>query len=172
MQNISPQLEKLKTAADLYYSNPIRTPGVFAELNVYKKIGTYNESLVHVADWDMWIRMMENCKVQFISNPNNCYRMFSNNDTSRLAKTGGNIEDFLKFYQILAKRQDFDKIRFLKMCRTIAYNQAKFFDEPEFRIPNYNYFKLLNKLIYGNYIGWTYPIYLKFKKSIFKYFFV
>jgi glycosyltransferase involved in cell wall biosynthesis len=162
--DISPQLENIKTAADLYYSNPIRTPGVVADLSVYKKIGFFDESLIHVADWDMWIRMMENCKVKFILNPNNFYRMFSNNDTSRLLKTGGNIEDQMRLCEILSKRPDFDKIRFLKMCRTIAYNQAQYFDKSEFRNANYNYFKLLNKLIYGSYFGWLYPIYMKLKR--------
>jgi glycosyltransferase involved in cell wall biosynthesis len=165
IQDISPQLDEIKTAKDLYYTNPIRTPGVFAELSVYQKIGLFDESLVHVADWDMWVRMVENCTVKFISNPNNLYRMFSNSDTSRLVRTGANIEDHIRFCEILAKREDFNKIQFLKICRTMALNQAKSFDQKEFRSANYNYFKLLNSLIYGHTVGWLYPVYMVYNRK-------
>jgi glycosyltransferase involved in cell wall biosynthesis len=97
---------------DLFYTNPIRTPGVIAKRGCYEKVGYFNENLNHVADWEMWMRLIVNFKINFYKETLVYYRHFMENDTSKLVSTGGNIQDTIKLVPIFSKFKGFDSDKF------------------------------------------------------------
>lgn len=80
------------------YSNPIRPPGVVIRKTVYDAIGKFDESLVHCADWDMWVRAISNFGGLYISQNLASYRIFQGNDTSKLTLSGENIRDYQRLF--------------------------------------------------------------------------
>jgi glycosyltransferase involved in cell wall biosynthesis len=80
------------------YSNPIRPPGVIIRKTVYDAIGKFDESLIHCADWDMWVRAISNFGGLYISQNLASYRIFPGNDTSKLTLSGENIRDYQRLF--------------------------------------------------------------------------
>jgi glycosyltransferase involved in cell wall biosynthesis len=80
------------------YSNPIRPPGVVIKKAVYEAIGNFDESLIHCADWDMWVRAIHNFGGLFIPNDLASYRIFPGNDTSKLTLSGENLRDYQRLF--------------------------------------------------------------------------
>ena len=96
----------------------------FYELN-----GGFLLPLVHVADWEMWLRCITLGGGLFINWPLACYRSFKGNDTGRLAKTGENVRDYLRLFAILsAKIPDLDHQRFLGVVASVALYQKNSFE--------------------------------------------
>ena len=108
---------------DLFYNNPIRTPGVIVKRVCYEKIGYFNESLCHVADWEMWLRLMINFKINFYSETFSAYRFFKENDTSKLIRTGGNIQDVIKLIPIFGSLKGFSVTKFKRILEQINLDQ-------------------------------------------------
>jgi glycosyltransferase involved in cell wall biosynthesis len=80
------------------YSNPIRPPGVVIKKSVYETIGNFDQSLIHCADWDMWVRAIHNFGGLFIPNDLASYRIFPGNDTSKLTLSGENLRDYQRLF--------------------------------------------------------------------------
>lgn len=85
------------------YSNPIKPAGTVIKKQVYDTKGKFDESLIHCADWDMWVRAIHHFGGVYIPDDLACYRIFAGNDTSKLTLSGQNIRDyqrlFIKFKQ-------------------------------------------------------------------------
>lgn len=125
---LSPRLDFLNKPSlaqnQLYCENPIRTPGVVVKKSVYKKIGGFDLSLRHAADWELWIRILREYRGLFINRPLANYRFFANNETHRFYKTGENIRDLLRLYFILLKRDpEFPGKDFLDGVYQLTRNQ-------------------------------------------------
>jgi GT2 family glycosyltransferase len=152
--------------SEIFYSNPLRTPGVIVKRDFYIKNGGFDQKLIHVADWDMWIKIILNGKYKFFNNPIAYYRLFNGNETSKLSRTGENIIDTMRLFEklICLIKNNFDQNRFLQMAINNSYNQYKYFKEQKSKIDSENNFKIFLDLVkykYGK-IRWIY-IYIKIK---------
>jgi glycosyltransferase involved in cell wall biosynthesis len=86
----------------LFVFNPVRTPGVVVRRAVYERLGGFRSDLSHCADWDMWKRIVAGHAIFFETEVLACYRVHQAADTTRLARTGGDIREFLNSVTIAA----------------------------------------------------------------------
>lgn len=76
--------------------------GVVLRREFLEKHGGFRPSLVHCADWEMWVRAITKGKGVVSSDVLAGYRVFKGNDTSRLMRTGENLRDILRLHLTLA----------------------------------------------------------------------
>lgn len=116
--------------SELLYYNYFLTPGVVLRRSFYEKSGGFLPTLVHVADWEMWVRGITLGCGLALNEPLASYRFFAGNDTSRLMRTAENLRDFLRLASIWANRfTEFDHARFKRMIAQHAQQQVKRFRE-------------------------------------------
>jgi|GEM_PF-357514 len=84
----------------LGYTNHIMTPCVVVKRSVYERLGGFNTELIHAADWEMWRRISIHYPYWFEPRVLALYREHSKSDTSRLTRTGANINDVRKSIDI------------------------------------------------------------------------
>ncbi len=91
----SPPINSLKfpnsDITELIYFNRIRTPSVVVRKSAYLKVGRFNPKFNHVADWEMWVRLIKSEQGIYIDKPLANYRSFENNDSSKMHRSGKNI---------------------------------------------------------------------------------
>lgn len=117
-------------ASPLFYENPIRTPGVVVRRKLYERIGGFEPTLIHAADWEMWIRCISSSKALFINRPLVSYRYFAGNDTGRLQRSAENLRDCLRMRDLVAaKLVGFDQTRFNRQQLSYAERQITTFLE-------------------------------------------
>jgi glycosyltransferase involved in cell wall biosynthesis len=83
-------------ASIFFYGNPLRTPGVVVRRAFYESAGGFIPALIHSADCEMWARAVGQAGGVVIRDPLVCYRLFAQNDSGRLARTGENLRDVLR----------------------------------------------------------------------------
>jgi len=132
VKSASPRIPELESggwsASSLYYSNPLRTPGVVLRRSFYEQQGGFLPSLVHTADCEMWSRAIALGGGLVSPEILACYRSFPDNDTGRLARTAENLRDLQRFHAVVAQRApDFDPHRARKSLNTMALKQARQF---------------------------------------------
>lgn len=112
-------------ASELYYSNPVRTPAVVVNRTFYEQHGGFDERFIHVADWDMWIRLLLTGKTVFLNHPWSRYRDFAGNHTASLSTTSADFRDVQRLGRKLAAQQlpDFDESRFKRMLALGAFSR-------------------------------------------------
>jgi glycosyltransferase involved in cell wall biosynthesis len=79
----------------------IQCPAVVVKREVYEAIGGYNTELIFTPDWEMWTRIAANYQVWYEPQPLACYRAHQSSETSRLVRTGADINDLIKCIDIL-----------------------------------------------------------------------
>lgn len=131
-EQLSPRTLFLETpgrnAAPLYYSNPLRTPGAVVPRSFYEKHGGFIPCLVHVADWEMWIRAVAEGGGLTLNQPLAFYRIHPGNDTGRLVRSAENLRDYLRLSQCLRNRfPEFNSWTFQRMVLSMAQNQVLVF---------------------------------------------
>jgi glycosyltransferase involved in cell wall biosynthesis len=87
----------------------------------FEQKGWFNHSLIHAADWEMWVRAVREGGIAMTPEVLGNYRVFANNDTGRLMKTAENLVDRERCITLLAARYpDFDvsraRLSTLVMC--------------------------------------------------------
>src|SRR5207253_8477520 len=93
IEGLSPRLRHMEVPTRevrplIYGGNVIQTPSVVVRKSVYAQVGAFNESLVHVADWEMWVRAVATFGGVCVNKPLAAYRVFAAQDTARLRLTG------------------------------------------------------------------------------------
>ncbi len=129
IDNISSRLKSIERpnndASEFFYENNFRTPAVVIRRKFYEKFGGFGENLKHTADWEMWVRAIENSSGLAINKPLAYYRFFAGNDTNKLAKSGDNLRDYLLISNIFSfLYEDFDSVKFTSDVKTAAFGQA------------------------------------------------
>jgi glycosyltransferase involved in cell wall biosynthesis len=131
LENLSPRVKSLEVPCndvrELLLSNPLRTPGVVVRRAFYESHGGFMPTLVHTADWEMWVRVIKRGAGMVINQPLSSYRMFPSNDTSRLMKTGENLLDYMRLANSLERLAPdvFSRHDFFQMVADTAYHQAQ-----------------------------------------------
>lgn len=122
-------LEQVSRNALMYTTyNPFQFAGVVINRDAVEAEGGFNESLVHVADWELWTRLMQRRGALSINKPLASYRVFDGNDTSRLKRTAENLEDYERLAELFEKLiPAFDKESFLARNLNAAQHQSAFF---------------------------------------------
>jgi glycosyltransferase involved in cell wall biosynthesis len=128
----SPFIDEYKSVSvnpcPLLYGNPLRTAAIVVRRSLYEAQGGFCEYLVHVADWEMWIRATAIGGALMIDSLLARYREFLGNDTSRLRRNADNLRDCLRLREILRMRhRDFDLDRFHGVIRQLASLQVSRF---------------------------------------------
>jgi hypothetical protein len=75
--------------------------GVVFRRNFFETHGGFMPSLVHCADWEIWVRGIANCGAVVAPDVLGSYRIFEGNDTSKLTSTGENLRDMARLILIL-----------------------------------------------------------------------
>jgi glycosyltransferase involved in cell wall biosynthesis len=105
---ISPRVEDLevpsKDARRFYYESPVQCAGVTVRRASYERLGGFRTDLVHTADLEMWARIVSSEAGVISPEVKANYRIFLQNDTGRLAKTGENIRDICRLNDLFASR--------------------------------------------------------------------
>lgn len=85
---------------DFINSTPFQFSGVVFKTEVVKRLGGFDESLVHLNDRDLWLRLFVFSKENYFLSSKSLanYRVFDGNDTSKLVKSGQNIADLNRYY--------------------------------------------------------------------------
>jgi glycosyltransferase involved in cell wall biosynthesis len=73
--------------------NHIMFPSIVVKRTAYERLGGFHPELFHSADWDMWKRIAAHSPVWYEPEPLALYRIHTMSDTSRLMRTGANIDD-------------------------------------------------------------------------------
>ena len=79
----------------LFAHNPIRTPAVIVRRSVYEAIGGFAPTLSHVADWDMWKRILATTPTWFEPRVLALYRTHDAADTMRAVASGRSAREEL-----------------------------------------------------------------------------
>jgi hypothetical protein len=80
--------------------NLLRTPGVVIRRSFYEKFGGFCADLSHVADWEMWARVVRLQGGILLNRPLAAYRMFTENHTSLVEQTGDHLRDYLRLADV------------------------------------------------------------------------
>jgi len=117
-----------RRAGELFDHNDLATPGVVIRRSFYEKSGGFFPSLVHCADWEMWVRATQTGGALFINEPLAAYRFFSGNDTSRLRRTGETFRDNLRLGNIWRHQYaDFNRARFDRLVGVRALELSELY---------------------------------------------
>jgi glycosyltransferase involved in cell wall biosynthesis len=84
---------------DLIMDNRITSPAAVVKRRFYERYGGFDTSLIHAADWDMWVRAVVKGGARMLNRPLASYRMFDASDTGRLRRSAEHLRDTLRFYK-------------------------------------------------------------------------
>jgi glycosyltransferase involved in cell wall biosynthesis len=129
IDNISPRLKSIESpnndASLFFYGNSFYTPAVVIRRKFYEEFGGFYEFLKHTADWEMWVRTIKKSSGLAINKPLAYYRFFTANDSSKLARSGDNLRDWLFLGNIFSlSYKEFDNVKFTNSVKTSAFAQA------------------------------------------------
>lgn len=104
--------------------NPLVTPSIVVRRSAYARVGLFEESLSHVADWEMWVRVVAACGGVCINQPLAAYRVFAAQDTARVKLTGDNLREYLRLADLWTRvLPGFDRAAFLRLVEAMARGQ-------------------------------------------------
>jgi glycosyltransferase involved in cell wall biosynthesis len=104
-----------------FYETPVQFAGVVVRRTAYEALGGFRPDLIHAADCEMWARITHAHGSILAPDVLAFYRVFSANDTGRLAQTAENVRDYCRLASIFSSRySDFSDTD----ARTIASNRA------------------------------------------------
>jgi glycosyltransferase involved in cell wall biosynthesis len=114
---------------ELMMSNPIRTPAAVVKRCFYERHGGFDTSLIHTADWDMWVRAIGNSRACMLNRPLASYRVFDASDTSQLRRSAADLRDNLRFSAKLAAERltGFDRTAFNQALVRDSFTEARYF---------------------------------------------
>jgi hypothetical protein len=84
----------------LIMANPIRTPAGVIRRSFYEQNGGFNPSLVHVADWDLWMRAIARGGARMLKKPLAYYHLSDAMDINRLRRSAASHRDNLCLAEI------------------------------------------------------------------------
>jgi glycosyltransferase involved in cell wall biosynthesis len=117
-----------KNVNDFWELNPLLFPGVTVRRSAYESLGGFRLDLVHTADWEMWIRVINEYGGMILPEILASYRMFEGNDTSKLAKSAENLNDYLRLSNYFSKYPSFEPDKFMNMVNELAQKQLDMFN--------------------------------------------
>ena len=83
---------------------PLQFAGTVVRRGAYEELGGFLPGLVHVADWEMWIRVVASRGIAAVSEPLAAYRVFDSSHTSGLVRTAENLADLERGLRVVQQR--------------------------------------------------------------------
>lgn len=93
-----------KSVKQFYYHTPLLPAGITVRRSSYEALGGFRTDLLHAADCEMCARIVAAHGAVVSSDVLGLYRVFGENDSARLKKTGENIKDVRRLYDIFSER--------------------------------------------------------------------
>jgi len=88
----------------LAVSNRLPAVSIVAKRSTYDQVGVFDESLIHAADWDLWIRFSQAGSFYYDPRPLAAYRVHDGQHTASLAQSGKNIDEAIAVIRRLPGR--------------------------------------------------------------------
>jgi hypothetical protein len=85
----------------LAISQKVQFAAMVVRRECYERLGGFNTTLVHAADWEMWVRVAANYSIWFEPAPLAAYRLHRESDTSRLVLSGANVRDVRRAARVI-----------------------------------------------------------------------
>lgn len=125
---ISPKFAELKpkghTTLPFAQSNHLYFPAMVINRYSVEISGGFDEGFGHVADWEMWVRLMFYHGGLMSNIPKAYYRWFDQNDSTRHRKNGNNlIEQYKVHFRFRQLMPQLDNEEFMQNLRENAYSQ-------------------------------------------------
>ena len=89
---------------DLTMGNPIRTPAAVVRRSFYEQYGGFNPSLIHVADWDVWMRAVVRGGARMLNKPLAFYRLSDAMHSNRLRRSADLHRDYFRLADLWQKQ--------------------------------------------------------------------
>jgi hypothetical protein len=130
----------------LTMANPIRTPAAVVRRSFYEQYGGFNPSLIHVADWDVWVRAVIRGGARMLNKPLACYRLSPTMHTNRVHRSADHHRDHLRLADIWQKQSlpGFDQKAFQRMVLRQAWDDWQRYraaSDAEAAIANYDFWR-------------------------------
>jgi glycosyltransferase involved in cell wall biosynthesis len=128
--SISPPLPALaqpsQDARPFFHENPFRTPGVVVRRQFYEQHGGFLPPLIHVADWELWVRAIHHGGGIAIDRPLAAYRSFDANHSHRILRSAENLHDWerLRAHWTALDLPGFDLARFDRALADASSEQS------------------------------------------------
>lgn len=79
----------------------VQTPSIVVKRQVYEKLGGFDQRLIWVEDWEMWVRIAAHYPVWYEVEPLAVYRVHSISNSGRYTRTGENMQDVRRAIAII-----------------------------------------------------------------------
>ena len=90
----------------LAVANRLPAVSIVAPRSTYEVVGDFDESLVHAADWDLWIRFAQAGAFYYDPAPLATYRVHDAQHTAAVSSSGTNIDEAITVIKRLPARVD------------------------------------------------------------------
>ena len=137
----------------LLCDNIVRTPSVVVTRDVITNVGHYRTDLPHVADWDLWLRILDQCEgdIYISDKAHGIYRSFEHNKTTKMQRSGKALSGKIKLLTEMRKRykdykSEIDQSK-RNLCKESSIQILKFLAKSEFK-PAFNNLRELKNIIY------------------------
>jgi glycosyltransferase involved in cell wall biosynthesis len=132
IETLSPRVTSLEEPSNdvsfLFGANRLGFAATVIKREFVEVHGGFQSALIHTADWEMWVRCISRGRGIMKNAPFAGYRVFGENHTSQLMRTGENVRDDLRFgYLLAAEHNNFDLAKFKRDVAAKAMGQAKYF---------------------------------------------
>jgi glycosyltransferase involved in cell wall biosynthesis len=84
----------------LTMGNPIRTPAAVVRRSFYEQHGGFNASLIHVSDWDVWVRAIVRGGARMLNKPLAFYRLSHSMHTTKVQRNADCHRDCFRLARI------------------------------------------------------------------------
>jgi len=93
----------------------VQCPAIVVRRSCYDAVGRFRTDLPYILDWEMWLRISVAWQVYYEPRVLACYRVHASNQTTNLQRTGEDVRDIGRFFQIaeaaLPDRRGRDMVR-------------------------------------------------------------
>jgi glycosyltransferase involved in cell wall biosynthesis len=108
LTGVTPRLRRLeqggRSVNDFFYGTPLQCPGIAVRRAFYEAHGGFRSDLAFVLDCEMWARVISAAGGLVTSEVLACYRMFHENESGRLSRSGKCLQDIERLNQLFAER--------------------------------------------------------------------
>jgi GT2 family glycosyltransferase len=101
--------EEMKTALHRYCAVPAGASNVIVRVDVLERIGMFDATLTHVADWDMWLRLARHALPARVEEPLVGYRIHAGNASFRAAEMLAELRQFERRWGVATSRPSFHR---------------------------------------------------------------
>ena len=119
-----------ESAMPFYYATPLQFAGVTVRRAAYEALGGFDSRYNHIADCEMWARIVRAMGGVVSPKVLSAYRIFRGNDSSRLERTGDNVREICLLNRTFSQRYpDFSQVTGQRRAADLAWRQVRKFHE-------------------------------------------